>query len=68
MFSGYYGGDPPEPTIGSIINTIFTSEDSLSDFVNNLSKEQRAVLYEYIFHTGTRFTGHALTDWRKRKT
>lgn len=49
----------------SFVSSIFASEDTLSNFVDALDKQQKAALYELLHASGVRFTGRALSDWRR---
>lgn len=49
----------------SFVNSIFASEDSLSNFVEALDRAQMGALYELLHASGVRFTGRAIADWRR---
>lgn len=49
----------------SFVSSIFASEDTLANFVEALDQKQKAALYELIHASGTRYSGRALSDWRR---
>ncbi len=45
-------------------SAIFATEDTLSTFIESLSKEQAGALYQLLNARGCRLDGHALSKWR----